>query len=74
MKYAVDRIEENIAIIENLTTKEKKEVPCKELPENIHEKAILRMENDTFILDEREELSRKEALRAKLEQLKKLKH
>ncbi len=74
MKYAIDRIEEDIAILENLETKEKLEVALNLLPENAHEQAIVTYENEVFTLDEQTELSRKEALRAKLERLKKLKH
>lgn len=73
MKYAVDRIEEKWAILENLETNEKKEVALNILPANVHEKAILIYENDSYILNEEEELSRKELLREKLERLKGLK-
>ena len=74
MKYAIDRIEEDIAILENLETKEKKEVDINLLPENVHEQAIVTYENEVFTLDDQTELSRKETIRAKLERLKKLKH
>ena len=41
MKYAVDKIEENIVTLESLDTKEKKEVPLEVLPSNIKEGTIL---------------------------------
>ena len=37
MKYAVDKIEENIVTLESLDTKEKKEVLLEVLPSNIKE-------------------------------------
>ncbi len=73
MKYAVDRIEENIAVLENLETKEKKEVELSTLPANIHEQAILLYENNSYIMSEREELSRKALLQEKMQRLKNLK-
>ena len=73
MKYAVDRIEDDIAILENLETKEKKEVSLSLLPPDIHEQAIVIYEKDSYFLDEEEELTRKKLLREKLERLKRLK-
>ena len=43
MKYAIDRIEEDIAILENLETKEKLEVALNLLPENAREQAIVKL-------------------------------
>lgn len=73
MKYAIDRIEEDIAILENLETKEKKEVSLSLLPANIHEQAILTYQDNSYTLDSNLEEERKLKLRAKLERLKKLK-
>ena len=74
MKFAVDRIEDGIAILENIETKEKKEETLSSLPENTHEQAILIYENGFYTLSNEEEVLRKAALRAKLERLKNLKH
>ena len=74
MKFAVDRIEEDIAILENIETKEKKEVSLSSLPLNTHEQAILIYENDSYTLSTEEEMLRKDALREKLERLKKIRH
>lgn len=74
MKFAVDRIEGDIAVLENIETKEKKEERLSSLPSNTHEQAILIYENGFYSLSVEEELSRKEALRAKLDRLKNLKH
>ncbi len=72
MKYAVDRIENDIAVLENLETKEKKEVSIDLLPSNVHEQAILTFQNNTFSIDLNEEEQRKASLRERLERLKKL--
>ncbi len=74
MKYAVDRIEDNIAVLENITTKEKKEVELTSLPSEVHEKAILMEEKGIFKIDTIEEENRKKILREKMERLKKLKN
>ncbi len=74
MKFAVDRIEGDIAVLENIETKEKKEERLSSLPPNTHEQAILIYENGFYSLSNEEELSRKDALRAKLDRLKNLKH
>ena len=49
MKYAIDRIEENIAILESINDKTQKEVPIKVLPSNIKEGTILTYENNIYI-------------------------
>ena len=41
MKYAIDQIIDNIAILENIETKEKLEVDTKLLPKNVKEKNVL---------------------------------
>ena len=50
MKYAVDEIIDEIAIIENIETEEKKEVSIKVLPKNIKEGNVV-VENITYKLD-----------------------
>ena len=74
MKFAVDRIEDGSAVLENIETKEKKEEPLSSLPSNTHEQAILIYENGSYTLSPEVELSRKIALREKLERLKNFKH
>lgn len=71
MKYAIDRIEEDIVILENLETKEKEEVNMKNIVGEIHEGAIVIKNNDTYITDSKEESLRRKTLREKLERLKK---
>ena len=46
MKYALDRIEENIAILENIQTGEKRKISIFKLPQNLHEGTILKEKNN----------------------------
>ncbi|MGN1371309.1 MAG: DUF3006 domain-containing protein [Candidatus Coprovivens sp.] len=71
MKYSVDRIEENIAILESLKDKEKKEIPITELPSNTKEGNILLYKNNMYIKDEILEQKRKKDLKNKFEMLRK---
>lgn len=70
MKYAIDRIENNIAILENITTKEKKEISILSLPPNIHEGTILLETNNTYIIDPLEELTRTKLIEEKFKKLR----
>lgn len=72
MKYAVDRIIDNIAVLENIETKEIKEVELSILPENIKEGNIVK-EETTYILDKEEENIRRQRIAEKLNRLKHLK-
>lgn len=71
MKYAIDRIENSIAILENLDTKERKEVNIKDLPSSIKEGNILSYENNTYIINQDEELIRRKRILDKFNKLKK---
>ena len=51
MKYALDRIEEDIAILENIETGELIKISIFNLPQNIHEGTILKKENNTYLID-----------------------
>ena len=72
MNYAVDRIDENIATIENIINKEKTEVPLELLPKNVKEGSIITLENDTYILNSNEEETRRKIIEEKLNRLKNL--
>lgn len=72
MNYAVDRIDENIATIENINNKEKKEVPLELLPKNVKEGSVITLENDTYILNSNEEETRRKIIEEKLNRLKNL--
>ena len=51
MKWAVDKIINGIATIENIDTLEKKEISIKLLPTSTTEGTILRYENGKYIQD-----------------------
>lgn len=68
--YAIDRIEENIAICEHLKTKEIVEIPIYLLPPTITEGSIISMKNETYIHEKEIETKRKEELRNRLNRLK----
>lgn len=71
MKYAIDRIENNIAILEEITTKEKKEVAIDILPKEIKEGTILIYEEDQYRIDNLEEEQRRKRIMEKFKKLKK---
>lgn len=71
MKYAVDRIENSIAILENVANGEKKEVALEELPDNIKEGNILIFDNENFVKDEQEEIKRRENIKNRFNRLRK---
>ena len=73
MKYAVDRIINNLAVLESLEDQTKKEVLISELPMNLKEGNILTYENDTYIKDESLENQKRESIRNKFDMLRKRK-
>lgn len=73
MKYAIDKIEDDIIVLENLETKEIKEVFQTQILGNPHEGAIVIKQEDSYVISEVEESSRRKMLKEKLERLKNLK-
>lgn len=73
MKYAIDKIEENIVTLESLDTKEKKEVPLEVLPSNIKEGTILTYENNEYKKDDVLEQQRRTSIKNKFDMLRKRK-
>ena len=71
MKYCIDRIEGEIAILEELITKEIIEVNINQLPPNIKETNIVTLINDTYILDEVEEEQRRNSIQSRFNKLRK---
>ena len=71
MKYSIDRIENSIAVLENIDTKEIIEVDVSLLPENIKETNIVIYENKEYKLDKQIEESRKKDLLSRFNKLKK---
>ena len=70
MKYTVDRIENDIVVLETFDTLEMVNVKKDLLPSNIHEGSILYYENNKYILDEQEEIERRKKIEEKFNQLK----
>ena len=70
MKYAVDRIIDDIAVLENIKDKEKKEEELINLPKRVKEGNILVYKNDTYVRDYNEEYRRRKRLRERIERLK----
>ena len=71
MKYAVDRIEDNLVIIENLETKEIIEIGKDKLPEGIKDGTILIYEDEEYKLDLNEEELRRRQIQARFNRLRK---
>ena len=71
MKYAVDRIEGNIAVCENLDTKETIEIELSLLPKRVKDGTILIYENNKYKIDKEEEEKRRRAILEKFNRLKK---
>lgn len=71
MKYVVDRIEDEIVILESLETQLKKEVLLSELPEEIKEGNILIYENELYTIDLEEEQKRRQTIKNKFDMLRK---
>ena len=71
MKYVVDRIEEDIVVLENLKTREITNIKITELDFKVREGNILSYENNKYTLDLNTEKLRKEKLRNRFNKLKK---
>ena len=71
MKYVVDRIEEDIVVLENLETREITNIKITELDFKVREGNILSYEDNKYSLDLNTEKLRKEKLRNRFNKLKK---
>ena len=71
MKYAVDRIENNSAVCQNLETNEMFEIDLNLLPKKIKDGTILIYENNEYKIDEIAEEKRRQAILEKFNRLKK---
>lgn len=69
-KYSVDRIEEDIIVLENIENKEIIEISKSELDFEVVDGNILKLVDGKFVLDQETEVSRKESLRERLNRLK----
>lgn len=71
MKYVVDRIENQIAVLESLETKKILNVNKSVLPKKVSEKDVLILENGKYVLDDNAKKERLEIIRRKMEMLRK---
>lgn len=71
MMYSVDKIENDVATIENILTKELINVKLKDLPNNVKEKDMLMYDGNSYILDESLKEKRTRMLKDKMELLRK---
>ena len=69
-KYSVDRIEEDIIVLENIENKEIIEINKTELDFEVVDGNILKLVDGKFELNQEVEVSRKESLRDRLNRLK----
>ena len=70
MKYAVDKINEDIAVLENINTGEIININVSEIPNNIKEKDILIFEDNLYRIDKIEKENRINVLREKMNRLR----
>lgn len=71
MKYAVDRIENNIAVLENLSDGSILKIKVNLLPTGITERDIVVKSENSFLLDLKEKDNRLRRIREKMDRLKK---
>ena len=69
--FAIDKIEDNIVILEDIDTKEKEEVDRNNLPTDIKEGSIINFENNTYFLDINEEERRRKEILERFNKLRK---
>ena len=70
MKYAVDRIEGSIVVLQNLSNGNVINVDKCNLSQEVKETDILVYENNEFKLDNNEKEKREESIREKMERLR----
>ena len=70
MKYSVDRIEGNIVVLDNIETTEVIQIDKNSLGFEVREGNILSYVDGKFVLDMAEEVRRRNALRERLDRLK----
>ena len=69
MKYVIDRIEEEIAILQDLNTKEFFNINIKELPDNIKEGTYL-IKNKVYKIDKKTEDRKRKEIRERFNKLR----
>lgn len=72
MKYSIDRIENDKIIVQNLETLQMEEISKDKIPLSVRDGDILKLENNTYQLDETEKEKRKKRIQEKLNKLKQI--
>ena len=70
MTYVIDRIENNIAVLENINTREIINIDINLLPKNIKEGNIIKYKNNKYKIDKKEERKRRQSILEKFNKLK----
>lgn len=69
--YSIDRIEDTIVVLENIITKEKKEVDIILLPVEIKEGSIVSYKDDMYVLEITEEEKKRQEILKRFQSLRK---
>lgn len=70
MKFAIDRIIDDMVVLENISTGEIENVNISKMPDNIKETDIVLFENDIYKLDINEKENRINLLKEKMNKLR----
>ena len=70
MKYAVDRIINDIAILENIETNEMCEIDISTLPFSIYEGAVISLKNGIYYLEENVEARRRKMIEDRFKRIR----
>ena len=73
MKYAIDRIEDDIVVLENIETKEKRLVNKELFSEDIADGIVVKVIEDKYVIDSNSYDERRQKIREKMDKLKRLK-
>ena len=69
MKYCVDRIEDNLVVLENLENESIIEIDKEKLQDDIHEGSIVIYKDNEYYIDNEEEQKRKESIKNRFNNL-----
>lgn len=70
MRYTVDRIENNVVILENRETLEMMEVPKDKIPFSVHDGSILIYKDGQYIESVNEELDKRKKIEERFKRLR----
>jgi len=73
MKYAIDRIEDDIVVLENIETKEKRLVNKELFSDDIADGIVVKVIEDKYVIDSNSYDERRQKIREKMDKLKRLK-